>query len=42
MKEQASDQEQVEDVWDPRDSTQAELLTPEALQFRQQPFPRPS
>lgn len=42
MKEQASDQGQVEEVWDPRDSSQAELLTPETLLFREQPFPRSS
>lgn len=42
MKEQASDQGQVEKVWDSRDSTQAEFLPPETLLFREQPFPRSS
>lgn len=35
MKEQASNQGQVEEVWDPRDSIQAELLTPETLLSRE-------
>ena len=38
MKEQASGQGQVEEVWDLRDSTQAELLTPETPLSEQKPF----
>lgn len=42
MKKQASDQGQVEKVWDPRDNTQAELLILEIFLSGQQPFPRSS
>lgn len=42
MKEQVSGQVQVEEVWDLRDSTQAELLTPETFLSGEQPFLRSS
>lgn len=42
MKEQASGQGQVEEVWDLRDSTQTELLTPEIFLSEEKPFPKSS
>ena len=42
MKEQASGQGQVEEVWDLGDSTQAELVTPETLLSGEQPSPTSS